>query len=99
VTNFGSVSFFSFGSNLTDLVHGFTTAVFPAWRNCDCEGIDNNGDNAPDDWNVDCARARISFDFKALVGTFYMLLQPSSSSSDDCGICLDKFEEIIGKLK
>ncbi len=98
VKNYGSVNFYKYeGEELGDVVSGFVLCYVPAWKSCDCEPVDEDGDFIPDKWEVECSLARFTIDFKIHVGTFYKLpgRSPSSTEGSNCIDILDQAMQII----
>jgi hypothetical protein len=72
VDDLGGVTFERYGEDIADVIQGYSIASLPGWKNCYCEGIDNDEDGEIDEWEVTCARVRVTFDFKVFVGTEYV---------------------------
>ncbi len=72
VDDLGGVTFERYGEEIADVIQGYSIASLPGWKSCYCEGIDNDEDGDIDEWEVTCARVRVTFDFKVFVGTEYI---------------------------
>ncbi len=83
VTAPGDVYLTDWGTELGDLVAGAINIDLAGWNTCDCSGKDTNDDGKVDEWEVDCAKARVSVDFRFLVGTDYLIeFKPGQSKGN-----------------
>jgi hypothetical protein len=83
MTNLGSLMFYNYGEEMTDLIHGSAQAYVPGWASCYCEPIDSNQDGTIDEWKVTCAKAQIDIEFRIMVGTSYLWNAAASSKDKD----------------
>ena len=54
VTDLGTLYITQWGTNLGDVIEGSLDCHLAGYKNCECEGIDDNHDGTIDRWNVDC---------------------------------------------
>lgn len=73
ITAPGNLYLTDWGTGLGDLVAGWITVDLHGWAGCYCSGDDTDQDGIDDDYEVSCARARVQFDFRFLVGTDYLV--------------------------
>ncbi len=83
VTVPGDIFLTEWGTELGDVVAGAINLDLSGWKTCDCSGSDSNDDGTNDEWEVDCAKVRISIDFRFLVGTDYLIeFRPGQSKGN-----------------
>ncbi len=77
----GDIYLTDWGTELGDVVAGAVNIDLAGWKGCECSGTDTNDDGKNDEWEVDCARVRVSLDFRLLVGTDYLItFKPQQSA-------------------
>lgn len=80
ITDYGSVVFEEFGTELTDVLAGKIFCYgLAGWKTCHCSCCEDlDGDGEEDDWVVDCAKAYLTIEFRVLVGSLYQIEGSSS---------------------
>lgn len=54
ITDYGTLYITQFGKELGDVIEGSLDCHLAGYKNCECEPIDDNGDDIPDRWNAVC---------------------------------------------
>lgn len=71
ITRYGSVIFEEFGTELTDVLAGGIYCYGLAGT-CECRCCEDlDGDGQEDDWVKDCAKAKMTIEFRVLMGSQY----------------------------
>lgn len=86
ITDYGTLYITQWGTDLGDVIEGAFDCRLAGYRNCECEGIDDNHDGTIDRWDVVCQVLYFKdVKFRMAVGSLLITRLPSAPLKPETG--------------
>jgi hypothetical protein len=86
ITDYGTLYVTQWGTDLGDVIEGALDCRLAGYKNCECEGIDDNHDGTIDRWDVSCQVLYFKdVKFRMAVGSLLITRLPSAPLKPESG--------------